>query len=480
MGYMPRYYLDGSMKLPTDKQHDMLADVVKVLNQMGIRKTTARILMGTTYQTLQDPHPDVDGNIYFDYSIFERRVREAACYNCQSGNLTVPSHGANEFGLAMNMIWFLCEKYSQSPVYLMEDRKENIPVRVTGYIEALKTILGSASELRWRDDYTSLMFLLRHHNIKDSFDNIYTYSNYGYGGLDVCQFLVGTIFCKTLAEIKTEAVKLENQKSAIVVNKVFLNCHSEMLKHFNTAPDKADRDIEFLLRSDYESRAKLSVTESFGLKYCAVISLEYPPALLIYAYSYAVNQEFESLWLKLAPDVYTDWNSDWNSKRKSSEPCTIPLYQLIMRENEDEFLEIKAPDSGIILSDGMRDNLSSWSAEYQKALQDYHFDPSATKESMEKKLALLLDLLYGCWQTRYVSDSFVQDFLSHYDDVHYQVAILYLLDKVSAERIYYPEMDMVAACKFLACTHNKEEGIVVTALISVMTNHEWRRKLFSF
>ena len=90
------------------------------------------MINGREFDAVEQTYPDENGIIYFDYSVFEKRIRRGNYYNCHTCELVTEDRGENEFGLVMNMIMIILESYSDSPCYLMH--KGNL-FNILGYVD---------------------------------------------------------------------------------------------------------------------------------------------------------------------------------------------------------------------------------------------------------------------------------------------------------------------------------------------------------
>ena len=135
-----KYKLLGTVSIPESKKAELNKYVQELLYKGGIRKTCEVALDGKCFTVLKPAVPDEKGIIQFDYSIFERKVRQVGTYDTNTCILTVSDRGYNEYGLVMNLVMFLLEIYSEEMCLLMD---EDIPLEYPrGYLRLLNGVLG--------------------------------------------------------------------------------------------------------------------------------------------------------------------------------------------------------------------------------------------------------------------------------------------------------------------------------------------------
>ena len=156
------YTLEGRFEIANENmKQEMNELIMQILYKTGIRKTTTVMINGREFDAVEQTYPDENGIIYFDYSVFEKRIRRGNYYNCHTCELVTDDRGGNEFGLVMNMIMIILESYSDSPCYLMH--KGNL-FNILGYVDLgfwdSETILLSDQRKEeiseWSDRYKSL------------------------------------------------------------------------------------------------------------------------------------------------------------------------------------------------------------------------------------------------------------------------------------------------------------------------------------
>lgn len=135
------YKLIGEVNVPEEKRAEMNQNVLKLLNRCGIRKTEMITLGNKKYQVVRRVQADQDGIVRFDYSIFEKKIRNTAEYDTKTCRLVAPDPGGNEFGIVVHMINVLQEAYSEKDCYFTENGKPSKGVDV--YVILINSILDT-------------------------------------------------------------------------------------------------------------------------------------------------------------------------------------------------------------------------------------------------------------------------------------------------------------------------------------------------
>lgn len=144
------YTLEGRFKIANENmKQEMNELIIQILYKTGIRKTTTVMINGREFDAVEQTYPDENGIIYFDYSVFEKRIRRGNYYNCHTCELVTEDRGENEFGLVMNMIMIILESCSDSPCYLMH--KGNL-FNILGYVDLVESLTGKVLNFKNRDN----------------------------------------------------------------------------------------------------------------------------------------------------------------------------------------------------------------------------------------------------------------------------------------------------------------------------------------
>lgn len=115
--------LEGEVHIPTQKKKEFNESVLKLLYVCGIRKIEKILLEGKEVIVNTVPKPNNKGIVYFDYSIFEKKVRKICSYDTNTCQLDAPESGNYEFGAAMCLLMAMQESYTAGHCYLMRENK---------------------------------------------------------------------------------------------------------------------------------------------------------------------------------------------------------------------------------------------------------------------------------------------------------------------------------------------------------------------
>lgn len=85
-----KYKIVGTISIPEEKREEFNRNVEKVLDVFGIRQTEKRMVGDREITVLKKPEADEDGIVRFNYSMFEKRVREGDSYNTKTCQLICP------------------------------------------------------------------------------------------------------------------------------------------------------------------------------------------------------------------------------------------------------------------------------------------------------------------------------------------------------------------------------------------------------
>lgn len=92
------YTLEGRFEIANENmKQEMNELIIQILYKTGIRKTTTVMINGREFDAVEQTYPDENGIIYFDYSVFEKRIRRGNYYNCHTCELVTEDRGENEF-----------------------------------------------------------------------------------------------------------------------------------------------------------------------------------------------------------------------------------------------------------------------------------------------------------------------------------------------------------------------------------------------
>ncbi len=159
-------------------------------------------------------------------------------------------------------------------------------------------------------------------------------------------------------------------------------------------------------------------------------------------------------------------------KQLRPEPPTVhlPLYIPMRREAEDEFLELWDGEN-LKLSGRLLVQLELWKDELDRMEMPPDFD-------MEQELSSILYEMEHIWDCRYADKAFVEDFLAHREDADYRKLLAVLRGYLDKGAECFPELTKAQAKDWaLRRCRRKKEVPLMSAYVSLMTNHSQRRRV---
>lgn len=437
---------------------------MEILNRFGMRKRKEIDIAGEKVTILEKLTPDENGVVSFDYSIFEKKNRDISTYNTYTCELYSVDRGENEYGLAMNCILLLQECYSNGSCFFMEKRK---PVDVYAYMCLLSTILNKKIYNNGREKIWDMLLLLRKTpdtdlpSERDIFQFVFPFD---YSQLDSFQ-LLSMLPVDDTEPPKTDknpiTDRLQISEAIYIAQREYL--YRIMAEEYQHDKKKLEDFLKKLLCLSTSGRKKLAETED-NLGTIAELSLYVPPAGVVSLFALLEKKAFWDTWDKLITEgYYTDIiHEDDREKKQSEEWKKLTFYKIILRENEDEFLEFWDGEN-LILSDQMKERIQMW-----KRLIDEQEDQSNIQ--VKPYLGETLAYIQKEWPCRYIDEMFVEKILDHQDDPAWR-RVLLVLRKIVDEGIeLFPEMNRKMAVLWLKSTRMPFDATAIVAFCSLMEN----------
>ena len=473
------YQLVGEVKIPDDKREQFNSHVLELLKKCGIRRTEEMILDGKTVTVVDMPAPDADGNIFFNYSVFEQHVRQMASYNIHTCQLHVPDMGVQEYGLAMLLIRVLQEAFSRTLCCLTCEKKL---ISLEGYCAAIRHLLGIELSFPNRARMWDLLLLFRR---TEGFEANDTKAMIRTFPIHSTAFMEEQMIAAFNAESKDGPLEpsvsfsgaRDEIRSATLISLCRYCC--ELMRQLLVKADGNEKLLPFLkklvISSLPERKRAAERKDPFGI--LAEISLYVLPASLLHAYACASGQDFWDVWETMGKGVYTDIirRQEENMEEELSEKASvrIPFYRAIRRENEDEFVEFWE-DNKPVFSERLEEELADWKERMGQIRIQKGFE-------MEPYLSAVISELREIWDCRYVDKSFVTEFLLHRNSIVYQKAVLLFRSILDADAVYFPEFTPHQANTWLLERYrDKEDRTIMSAYQSLLINHRHRKELLGF
>lgn len=472
-----RYRLLGTVNVPENKREELNKYVQELLYKGGIRKSCEVVLDGKTYTTLKPVMPDENGIMQFDYSIFERKLRQVGTYDTDTCTLMVTDRGYNEYGLVMNLIMFLLEVYSQDMCVLMDgDEPVEYP---RAYLRILKGLLGVEFFNDKRCRIWDMVYFLYQNKITDTISldilncmelsnrDLYWEQFDAYGGALFLEEATATN-CEDIPKEKVASLKSYERKKFL---------YKILREKLSLQDEQFEKELMLLLNSNLAERQKMAERDdTIGM--VAVCSLYMLPAVIVGGYAGIKKLTFWEAWETFGNRKYTDFlatekKEDEKKKEEKEKLERIPFYLPIRREDENEFLEYWDGEN-LALSDKMKEYIELWQGWY-KETEDIQSIP------MEKTLAWVAEMVSAQYEAAYLDYDFVMEFLEHKDDKNYQKAVSIFRKTKEKDCWLFPELTVKQAqeeiIKYYQCAEDK---IVLRAYQALLYNKVQRKRLFGF
>lgn len=468
------WWLIGTVKIPENKKDELNGYVLQLLDRCGIRKTKEITLGEKKVTVIKKVAPDENGIVHFDYSIFEKIHRKVCTYDMNTCKLNTPATGGNEFALAVNFIMTLQESYTNGACYMMH--KDKLVKYVTVYLKIIYSILGKKFYLDNRGRLWEMLLFFRNHekSVKVSEEDILCGISWDYTHMDLAQGRV------LLDLTNSEVSPCENQDKITTrdeienagygARRVYL---FDLLTRLQNTDDKSlNSYLMELLEADLVKRKQLAERDDdYGA--LAQLSLYMLPASIISIYAIAKKSDFWETWDSFHINGYTDTLIRLRDDVEDTcEPDNeYPFYKAIERDSEDEFLEFW---------DGSNLNIS---ARLKECIEDWKFRLPQMEDiatgAVESYLAEIIIDLKDDWNCRYVDEEFVDEILSHKEDIQFRKALVLFRDLTEEDIKYFPELTRRQAIDWVI-KNNRHDCTAMMAYESLFINTEQRKQIFGF
>ena len=474
------YWYFGQVNVPADQREQFNADVSEILKQCGIRKTK-EISVGDHLVTVTSlPCPDKNGIITFDYSIFEKKLRKPAMYNTNDCTLKVVDRGANEYGVAMNLILVLQECYSNGSGYVMYG--QNI-INVYRYMALLSTILHRKIWNRGRESLAKLLLALRQTpEGKDAntanaialqpMNFCHLWEDKVDACLDIFSELNDSDFTRaeqSIACINCRSLMVGEASQTRWSRKIIYNV---LRKEYAVNKSAVRKFVKKLIQLPFEGRKELA-KESGENGFLAECSLSISAYVFISCIAVLEKRSFDDMWKELGMNIYDD-SLVWKHCLTADDKWEYTdLYPIICRKNQDEFLELW-DGTNLTLSAGLQQNIAEWKQRISEIKDDSELDVEATLGNILKDMS-------DMWKCRFVEESFVSNILSHKEQPEWRKALLVLQEMLYSERAALPELDGELATYWSwSYRDQKADAVRVSAYCSLLANDTQRKRVFGF
>ena len=472
------YQLAGKVHIPKERREEFSRKVLEVLDRGGIRITEEIQLGGTSLTVVRKAEPSEEGIVSFNYSVFEKEKRGVATLHLKTGKLKVPDRGYCEYGVVLNMVMVLLQAYSDSPCYLTNQGK---PIDVAPYLTALETLLGEPVSCKNGLDIWEVLSFFHESpehddlSIHDAFRVLRWEGNPA--AMRQLRFLI---------PLDDDPVTLTEEVAIMDRTGMRKAKHWQQMEYlYRTIQRNVDTEgspdwLVNLLQCELDERKKLAERED-DLGVIAECSLRFSAQGVANLYAKAKGESFWTVWDRLRIRGYeeileeentkSDSESETQSESTSEKARKLPLYRIIHRDCEDEFLEWWDGEN-LILSEELQKQLLEWKEEVEQTRVPQEMDVAGEL----RDILFEMKSYYGC---RYVDSSFVEAFLSHKEDRDYWKLLLVLRGFLDQGIEYFPELTRQQAKEWvLKYRRPKEDAILMSAFASLVTNDAQRLRLF--
>lgn len=474
-----KHKLLGTVSVPEDKKEELNGYVLKLMYMCGIRKTEKVNLAGDEVTVVSLPRPDKNGRVYFDYSIFEKEKKETSFYDMNTCQLVVKEEGYREYLVAMNLVRILLEAYSQETCYLCYEEK---PEYTKGYMSVIKGLLGRDFPLPNRAKMWDMLAFFRC-ELQKEISTSDLMKIYDFSEKDDKQFMTAYIvdleeehfmeWATPKVDEKIEKQSSENQSDTEISLKDCLVDSYRSIKHLveQKQEEVLKEFLKELLSADIMTRKEMAKKEDAYGK-LARASLYMLPPVIVRAFSVVIDKDFWEVWQDLQIRGYADViESKEKEPKKKEEKVVRAFYQVIQRENQDEFVEF-GDNQSLELSDEMTSFFSEQSVRMKEMQVTETFE-------MEKELHRLLHELEKYTDCRLVDQCFITEFMRHAKNPEYQKAILVFQEFMDEKVKFFPEITREQALAWVI-RFGKKKQIFMSAFLSLLTTQEQRKRLLGF
>lgn len=466
------YTLAGTVDIPENRKAEFNASVLKMLYMGGIRKTEEMELGGKKITVVSRPVPDENGIVRFDYSIFEKYKRKVNTYNLNTCELDTPDRGYREFGVIMNAVMIMQEAYSEGSCYYMAEGKLG---EVSAYAALIKALTGVDLTFSGR---SRMWDMLRFFHNTEEYKNVTADDILDGFPWDYCDLLPEHLI--TLFHLEPDFPeperKFEGGKADFaetpklgLIYYIYEKC-VQLVK--NGESEKLRCYLKSLLDSERKDRAALAAEDTVYGE-IAEASLYLLPPLLVSAFAGATGQKFWETWDSMGIEGYSDVITKKKNIDFEKSEASIPLYKVIQREDEDEFIEYWY-DRELKFSDKMKECLEDWKKRFEKIVPDKSFET-------ESFLAEIFAELEEYGKCRLADKAFIMDVLKHRDDENYRKALLLYQEIIGKDLEYFPELTRRQAIRWMMReSRGKFDYTRIEVFPSLMINHRHRLEIFGF
>lgn len=467
------YKLCGVVTIPEEKKTEFNEHVLQLLDRGGIRKIKRTKLDGDEIELAARVEPDKKGIVRFDYSIFEKMIRDVSTYDMNTCRLEVNNCGFSEMGIVMAMILTLTEAYSITPCYMI---REGEMCKIESFALIIEDLLGIKLRFPHRADiWTMYLFSKECREIKklQGIDLIIQVPE-SYEILDFDMFVniqyinKEDLLKKHLKEVAFDKEQIEQINSG----ERFQYLYTTYINIIR-AGEPIDDYIHKLISATLEERTIYGKEESdFGM--LAELSRYFTAQALIIIYKAVKGTDFWSEWERFTQHgFYSDKIPNPYDREANNDHKAIQFYRAIQRSSDDESLG-EFSDRNLSLSEDLEDTIIKWKKQAESVELPKVFD------SIEELKSLLIELKDNNGIRRMDYELFNELKKSHKNSNAFKA--FYLLREIMYDGVeLFPELTKEQAKSWIVercrSTFDRQK---INGLMGLLANRDKRMELLGF
>ena len=467
------YKLGGVVTIPEEKKAEFNEYVLQLLDRGGIRKIKRTKLDGDEVELAARVEPDKKGIVRFDYSIFEKMIRDVSTYDMNTCRLETNNCGLNEMGVVMAMILTLTEAYSITPCYMI---REGEMCKIESFALIIEDLLGIKLRFPHRADIWSMyLFSKECGEIKklQGIDLIIQVPEC-FEILDFDMFVnIQYINRKDLLKKHLKEVAFDKEQIEQINSGERFQYLYTTYMNIIRAGEPIDDYIHKLIDATLEERTVYGKEESdFGT--LAELSRFFSAQALIIIYKTVKGTDFWNEWERFTKQgFYTDIITDPNDKEVIEDHRVLHFYRVIQRSNDDESLG-EFSDRKLSLSEDLEDSISIWKKQAESDDLPQEYDDLI-------KLKTLLVELRNSYDIRIMDYDLYSELKGAVKSTS-TLKALYLLRKVMDDGVgLFPELTREQSKKWIIercrSTFDRQK---INGLMGLLANREKRMELLGF
>ena len=467
------YKLGGVVTIPDEKKAEFNEYVLQMLDRGGIRKIKRTKLDGDEVELAARVEPDKKGIVRFDYSIFEKMIRDVSTYDMNTCRLEVNNCGFSEMGIVMAMILTLIEAYSITPCYMIRNGKM---CDIEAFALILEDIMGIKLRFPHRaDNWSMYLFSKECEEIKklEEFE-ILDQVPQSFEKLDF-NIIVNILYIDDEELLKEQLKEVSFDKDQIeqINSGERFRFLYTIYKNIIRAGEPLEDYIQKLINATLEERTAYGKEDSnFGM--IAELSRYFTAQTLIIIYKAVKGTDFWSEWERFTQHgFYSDIIPNPYDREANNDHKAIQFYRAIQRSSDDESLG-EFSDRNLSLSEDLEDAIIKWKKQAESV------EPPKVFDSIEELKSLLIELKDNNGIRRMDYELFNELKKSHKNSNAFKA--FYLLREIMYDGVeLFPELTKEQAKSWIVercrSTFDRQK---INGLMGLLANRDKRMELLGF